>query len=562
MALPVWWRDVAAVPEDVREPSDAELAESVRAGHLAAYGTLYERHVAAARNLARQVARSTTDADELVSEAFARVLDVLRAGKGPDAAFRAYLFTALRHIAYDRTRRERRFELTDDISTVGGVDPGALYQPFDDPAVAELDRGLAVRAFTRLPERWQAVLWHMEIEGQSPAEVGPLFGLTGNAVSALACRAREGLRQAYLQVHLAETTTGRCRATADKLGAWTRERLSRRETVQVEAHLDRCARCRELAAELADVNSGLRMVAVALLGPAAVAYLATTRTAAVASTTTAAGTGATVAAAATIPHQIAGVGVSVATLATVVVLTLVPNPTTPPAAAGALSPTTTTAGQSVVRLAPGTGSTSSTADPSTTTAGQTTGATDRATSLDPAAGDPADPTQPPPGTQPGQAGQPPVAAAPCSVHTHVNVRWHYALAGNAGTWSATGPTPCPGSASIGPAAMEGNLTVQPGTTLRAGYEFTLPGTKNATTVTVGRPQVVFAVQCVSGAAPTASTLTMAMPTQSYAITNGQWPGSGDPSDPSTFQGSVTVPNLCGGGALNLSRGGTFTASLS
>lgn len=555
------------MPEDVREPSDAELAESVRAGHLAAYGTLYERHVAAARNLARQVARSTTDADELVSEAFARVLDVLRAGRGPDSAFRAYLFTALRHIAYDRTRRERRFELTDDVSTVGGVDPGALYQPFVDPAVAELDRGLAVRAFTRLPERWQAVLWHMEIEGQSPAEVGPMFGLTGNAVSALACRAREGLRQAYLQVHLADTTSGRCRATTDKLGAWTRERLSRRETVQVETHLDRCARCRELAAELADVNSGLRMVAVALLGPAAAAYLATTRTVAAASTTTAAGTGATAAVAATIPHQVAGVGLSVATLATVVALTLIPTPGTPPAAAQAM-PTiiTTPTTQAPVRVTPGVSSTSSPTNPATTTTttvnGRTARDTTRSTTLDQPAGNPATTTQPAPPGQPGQPVPPPGGAAPCSVHTHVNVRWHYADAGNAGGWSATAPTPCPGSVSIGPSAMDGNLTVQPGTTLRAGYDFTLPGTKNATTLTVGRPGAVFAVQCASGAAPTANTLTVPMPTQSYAVNGVKWLPSGDQSDPSTYQGSVTVPNLCGGGALSLSRGGTFTASLS
>jgi DNA-directed RNA polymerase specialized sigma24 family protein len=43
-----------------------------------------------------------------------------------------------------------------------------------------------------LPERWQAVLWHTEIEGSRPAEVASLLGLTANGVAALGYRAREG----------------------------------------------------------------------------------------------------------------------------------------------------------------------------------------------------------------------------------------------------------------------------------------------------------------------------------------------------------------------------------
>ena len=240
---------------EAQGPSDAELIDAVRKGTLSAYGDLYERHVGAAYNLARQLSRSQAEADDLVSEAFAKVLDTLKAGRGPDSAFRAYLLTALRHTAYDKTRRDKKLELSDDVSAVSGVNPDAVSVQFVDPAVAGLERSLAARAFERLPERWQAVLWHTEIEGQSPAEVAPILGLTPNGVSALAYRAREGLKQAYLQVYLADTTEDRCRATTDRLGAWTRDGLSKREKAQVEAHLDECDRCRALAAELADVNS-------------------------------------------------------------------------------------------------------------------------------------------------------------------------------------------------------------------------------------------------------------------------------------------------------------------
>ncbi len=278
---------VATVPADVPRPGDAELIESVRGGDVAAYGQLYERHVTAAYNLARQLARSSAEADDLVSEAFSKVLDVLRGGGGPDVAFRAYLLTALRHNAYDKTRRDRKVELSEDVSEVA---PEAVSVPFRDTAVAGLERSLAARAFARLPERWQTVLWHTEVEGQSPAEVAPLLGMTANGVSALAYRAREGLKQAYLQVHLAETQAVRCRATVDRLGAWTRAGLSKRETTQVEAHLDECSDCRRLAAELADVNGALRAaIAPIVLGAGTAGYLISSRNSASPAATAAAG---------------------------------------------------------------------------------------------------------------------------------------------------------------------------------------------------------------------------------------------------------------------------------
>ncbi|MFD2422079.1 sigma-70 family RNA polymerase sigma factor [Amycolatopsis pigmentata] len=269
---------MSAEPAGIDDQSDADLIASVRAGNLTAYGTLYERHSTAAGNLARQLARSRAEADDLVSEAFAKVLDAIRAGKGPDAAFRAYLLTTLRHTAYAKAKQDKRIDLSDDMAALGGA-VETLRVPFADPALAGLERTLAAKAFARLPERWQAVLWHTEVERQGPSEVAPLLGLSANGVSALAHRAREGLRQAYLQVHLNQISAERCRAVADRLGAWTRDGLSKRERAQVEKHLDDCDSCRALAAELADINTALRTVLAPLvLGGAASAYLKSTAT--------------------------------------------------------------------------------------------------------------------------------------------------------------------------------------------------------------------------------------------------------------------------------------------
>jgi RNA polymerase sigma factor (sigma-70 family) len=259
---------------DVDAPSDAELISRVRGGDVAAYGELFSRHVDAAKRLSRQLVRGP-DADDLVSEAFAKVLTVLQGGGGPDVAFRAYLLTSVRRLHVDRIRAGSRLQTSDDMEE---FDPGV---PFQDTAVAAFESGAAAKAFASLPERWQLVLWHLEVEGQKPAEVAPLLGMSPNSVSALAYRAREGLRQAFLTMHLNDISETDCRWVNEHLGAYVRNGLAKRESTKVQAHLDECRRCTAMYLELTEVNSNLRAIlGPLLLGAAATGYLASSGTAA------------------------------------------------------------------------------------------------------------------------------------------------------------------------------------------------------------------------------------------------------------------------------------------
>ena len=252
----------------IEGPADAELISAVRGGDVDAYGELFQRHVEAARRLARQLV-SGPDVDDLVSEAFAKVMVVLQRGGGPDLAFRAYLLTAVRRLHVDRIRATARLHPTDDLTP---FDPGI---PFRDTAVEGFENAAAARAFASLPERWQLVLWHTEVEGQKPAEVAPLLGLSANSVSALAYRAREGLRQAFLSMHAQDTADASCTWTQEHLGSYVRNGLSRRDATRVEGHLRECRRCMAVYLELNEVNSGLAgLLAPLLLGGAAAAYVA------------------------------------------------------------------------------------------------------------------------------------------------------------------------------------------------------------------------------------------------------------------------------------------------
>ena len=251
------------------ELTDPELISRVRDGDVAAYGTLFSRHVDAATRLAKVLVPGP-DADDLVSEAFVKVLHVLLGGGGPDVAFRAYLLTAVRRLHVDRIRGTQRATPTGDLTP---FDPGV---PFTDTAVAGFEGGAAAKAFASLPERWQLVLWHLEVENQKPADIAPLLGMSANSVSALAYRAREGLRQAFLNMHSGDLVDEGCRETHELLGGYVRGALAKRDSAKVEDHLDHCRPCTAVYLELTEVNTSLgALLGPVLLGAAATAYLGT-----------------------------------------------------------------------------------------------------------------------------------------------------------------------------------------------------------------------------------------------------------------------------------------------
>ncbi|HEU5353863.1 MAG TPA: sigma-70 family RNA polymerase sigma factor [Actinocrinis sp.] len=252
----------AATPPEP-DPPDRELIDRVRAGDLAAYDPLYQRHARSALAHARHWARSEAAAEDLRAEAFTRVLHAIRNGNGPTEAFRPYLLTTMRHVARDWAAGERRLLLVADI--VDLEEP----EPQDDPVLAALERSLAGQAFMALPERWQTVLWHTEVEGEGPAQLAPVLGIEPAAVAALAYRAREGLKQAYLQAHVREVGSESCRPYAQRLGAAVRGKLGRRERGKVEEHVRHCVECAGLLAMLKYVNAHLgAVVAPAVLGTA------------------------------------------------------------------------------------------------------------------------------------------------------------------------------------------------------------------------------------------------------------------------------------------------------
>jgi RNA polymerase sigma factor (sigma-70 family) len=242
-------------------PSDAELILQVRSGDREAFGVLYERHADAACALARQYV-SPPDADDVVADAFSKLFEMLRRGAGPDAGFRPYLYTVVRHRAFDVSRGAARTRPTtdDEIESVLG-----RVASEEDPALAGFERSVVSKAYFDLPERWREVLWYVLVDDLKPAQVAPVLGLSPNGVSALLYRAKEALRAGYLQQHLTHAPSDTCRTVNPLLGGYVRESLSKRETAKIDEHLATCGTCSALVLELHDVAHGMKTVIAPLV---------------------------------------------------------------------------------------------------------------------------------------------------------------------------------------------------------------------------------------------------------------------------------------------------------
>jgi RNA polymerase sigma factor (sigma-70 family) len=240
-------------------PDDAVLAAAVRNGDVAAYGVLYARHFHAARRLTASLGINGAERDDLIAEAFTRVLRILRAGGGPDEDFRPYLLTTMRNTVISWRRRDRSLRVVPDVPEVA-PDSG-----HEDEVCTRIHATMAARAFATLPERWRSILWQTEIEDESPARIARTLDMTPNGVAALAYRAREGLRQAYLSQHVPPTERSICRAIARHLPDWVRHGGTAHRNRRITTHLETCADCRDLEANLRQLNEELPAVLTPLI---------------------------------------------------------------------------------------------------------------------------------------------------------------------------------------------------------------------------------------------------------------------------------------------------------
>jgi len=248
----------AAAPTtaDAVEASDSVLLSRARLGDDGAFAALWRRNLPAAYGAATRF-RGRVSPEDLVAEASARMLRLIREGNGPSENFRSYFMSTVRTVGVDAVRREMSIVPTDtsdlDRIAVADKDLSAL-------GAEGVDTDLVRAAFRQLSESDRQLLWHTMVEGDPPRVVAPLLGVSANVVSARAMRARDELRARYLDVWVQRRVPvcgePECRWTLDHLSGHVRGRLTARQRERAEAHLAHCTRDARLAVELRRVYDG------------------------------------------------------------------------------------------------------------------------------------------------------------------------------------------------------------------------------------------------------------------------------------------------------------------
>ncbi|MGB0111830.1 MAG: sigma factor [Ilumatobacteraceae bacterium] len=229
--------------------SERELLESVRLGDASSFGELYEIHRPAVERLASRLCRDRHEVDDVVSEVFCNTLRAIENGGGPEDETGAYLLRSVRHtVAKLRTRKD-----------TGRATPMA-NEDLDRRCVDDPDRagGPATEAWSQVSDRFQQVLWSVEVQGFETSDVADRQRIDASAAAALVYRARRALRRSYLRGSLRTPAAGpECEPTRALLPAFVDGDTETPGAKRVRAHLGVCSSCTAAIDELAAVRTRL-----------------------------------------------------------------------------------------------------------------------------------------------------------------------------------------------------------------------------------------------------------------------------------------------------------------
>jgi RNA polymerase sigma-70 factor (ECF subfamily) len=157
----------------------------------AAFNDLYRRTARTLWAYVRRMTGNAAVADDLLQEAFTRLLVQPRPPQG-EAAQRAWLYRVASNLAIDALRRGKREVASDDLEA--GPETATATTPSGrDPLLAR-EMG---RAFGRLEVKERALLWLAYVEGAPHRDIGDALGVKEASVRVLLFRARKKLASVW-----------------------------------------------------------------------------------------------------------------------------------------------------------------------------------------------------------------------------------------------------------------------------------------------------------------------------------------------------------------------------
>jgi RNA polymerase sigma-70 factor (ECF subfamily) len=178
---------------------DIRLMEKVRAGDMDAFRELVEIHQQRVIGTVARMIGDAIEAEDLAQQIFVRVWKSAPRWE-PTAKFTTWLYTILRNLVFNESRRRARHKTTSlDAATDDEDHPrqfadGNVKAPDTTLLDAEMQDAIE-RAIRELPEAQRMAVVMRRYQDVSYEEIGEVLDLTVPAVKSLLFRARTDLRE-------------------------------------------------------------------------------------------------------------------------------------------------------------------------------------------------------------------------------------------------------------------------------------------------------------------------------------------------------------------------------
>jgi RNA polymerase sigma-70 factor (ECF subfamily) len=169
---------------------EEELLLRARSFDLQALAEIYDSYSQCLYGYALRLLGDANMAEECVSETFARFLNVLRDGKGPNNYLKAYLYRIAHNWITDNYRRRRQENLSFDEQTNIPSD-----MSLEEQVARRLQENKLRQALFQLTPDQRQVVMLVFFEGWRKSEVSAALGKPVGAVKALQHRAINSLRR-------------------------------------------------------------------------------------------------------------------------------------------------------------------------------------------------------------------------------------------------------------------------------------------------------------------------------------------------------------------------------